>query len=368
MNLPPPARGQHDAIRELAGACYLAMRMGDPGVLHALPDEETLQRSGLAGTHANLCLDLGIGIPRERAIAGMQLAAANRQRWQALNGVLGDLHAEGIEPVLFKGGVLHARWPRMRELRAMSDYDLIVPQREVQRLRDLLARQGFETVPAGSRLTQRLCKGWMVWKGSGLSYQNLDIHARVTEPPVCSSLTDSILATRERADGVRVPDLEDCICMIALHVVRSGMHRPLREYIDLLWYVDGMDQAQWRILLLRARRHQLLPALFLSLRQALHCLALERLAPERAAMLGARIAALGATFGSMRMRALDWLAPPDYPLHPITSRDHPLFRRSAILGAGTGSAWRVCAAFAAYGAARLGDSVMGGKPQARGGE
>jgi hypothetical protein len=281
---------------------------------------------------------------------------------------LSYLHAEGIEPVLFKGGALHARWPRMRELRALFDHDLIAPQSDVQRLRDLLARQGFQTLPAGSRLTQRLSKGWMVWKGSGFSYQNLDIHARVTEPPVCASLTDSILATRERCDGVRVPDLEDSVCMIALHIVRSGMHRPLREYMDLLWYVDGMDQAQWQGVLLRARRHHLLPALFLSMRQAMHCLALEQLAPERAAVLAARNVALAASIGSMRMRALDWLAPPDYPLHPITGRDHPLFRRSVILGAGTGSAWRVCAAFAAYGLARLGDAVTGGKPLTQRGE
>lgn len=245
----------------------------------------------------------------------------------------------------------------MRDLRAMFDYDLIVPQQQVDRLRSLLARQGFDSAPAGSRFTQRLCKGWMVWKGSGLRYQNLDIHARVTEPPVCSSLTRSILASTERAEGVRVPDPDDCICMIALHVVRSGMYRPLREYIDLLWYVEGVTDPQWNALVARAERHHLLPALFLSLRQAAFCLALDRLAPDRAAALASRTRQLQRSLGALRRRALDWLAPPNYPLHPLESRNHPLFRRSIILGVGTGSAYRVGAAFLGYGAARLMDSV-----------
>jgi len=36
-----------------------------------------------------------------------------------------------------------------------------------------------------------------------------------------------------------------------------------------------------------------------------------------------------------------------------------MFRRSLILGAGTGSTWRVAAAFLLYGASRLGDAVAG---------
>ena len=147
--------------------------------------------------------------------------------------------------------------------------------------------------------------------------------------------------------------------MIALHVVRSGMHRPLREYIDLLWYVDELGDAGWQSLRAGAKRHRLLPALFLSLRQARHCLALDELAPDRAASLGARIAQLESDVGSLRRRAIDWLAPPDYPLHPVTSRDRPMFRRSLILGTGTGSAWRVAAAFVLYGASRVGDGLSG---------
>ena len=141
------------------------------------------------------------------------------------------------------------------------------------------------------------------------------------------------------------------------------MHRPLREYIDLLWYVDELDDAGWQSLRARARRHQLLPALFLSLRQARHCLALDELAPGRAASLGARIAQLESDVGSLRRRMIDWLAPPDYPLHPVTSRDRPMFRRSLILGTGTSSAWRVAAAFMLYGASRLGDGARPATPE-----
>ena len=357
---PTPA---DDAMRRLAGHCYLALRTGDGNHLSTRPTADVLRRSGLAGIHSNLCERLGVETDRTSVIQGLGLVVANRHRWESLLELLALLEAEGIRPVLFKGGALHARWPQMLDLRVMSDYDLMVPQAQVERLRRLVAQLGYESLPASSWLTQRLSKGLMVWSGSGFEYQNLDIHARVTEPPVCDSLTRSMLASGERGSGVRIPDIEDCVCMIALHVVRSGMHRPLQEYIDLLWYVDGMNDAQWRSLRARAVRHHLAPALFLSLRQAVHCLALDELAPEQARMLAARIAELRGGIGRLRMHALDWLAPPDYPLHPLTSRNRPAFRRSLILGAGTGSLWRVGAAFVMYGAARFGDGLSRAKQE-----
>lgn len=353
-------RTDDDAIRRLAGGCYLALRTGDAAHLPSQPDAEALDRSGLAGMHANLGLHLGVNTDRQTMIRGMQLAAVNTTRWNALATVLASLESEdGIAPVLFKGGALHARWPLMRELRSLADYDLIVPQAQAGALRMALARQGFASAAPGSWLTRRLSKGWMACKGSGNAYQNLDIHARVTEPPVCSSLTRDILASEQRASGIRVPGIEDCICMIALHVVRSGMHRPLREYIDLLWYVDDLDDAGWQSLRLHAARHRLSPALFLSLRQARHCLALEELAPDRAAALAMRIASVESDVDPLRRRMIDWLAPADYPLHPVASRNRPLFRRSLILGAGTSSAWRVAAAFLLYGVSRIFDVASG---------
>ena len=355
-----PSDSNDDAVRRLAGGCYLALRTGDAAHLPLQPPADVLDRSGLAGMHANLCQHLGVATDRATLIRGMQLSAVNTSRWNALASLLASLEAEdGIAPVLFKGGALHARWPLMRELRAMADYDLIVPQEDAGTLREALARRGFTSTSPGSWLTRRLAKGWMACKGSGDAYQNLDIHARVTEPPVCSSLTGDILDSSARASGIRVPHIDDCVCMIALHIVRSGMHRPLREYIDLLWYVEELDDEDWDSLRARAKRHHLLPALFLSLRQAKHCLALDELAPDRAASLGARIAQLESDVGSLRRRAIDWLAPPDYPLHPVTSRDRPMFRRSLILGTGTGSAWRVAAAFVLYGASRVGDGFSG---------
>jgi len=347
-------------MRRLAGNCYLALRTQDGRYLSPAPTTEALRHSGLAGMYANLCARLDVAIDKRIAINGMQLSLANGNRWHALTHLLASLQEHNIEPVLFKGGVLHARWPVMRDLRTLADYDLIVPLGQLETLQAKLARDGFDHMPAASWLVRRLTKGSMVWKGDGLEHQNLDIHAHVTEPPVCSSLTRSILASNERAEGIRIPDLEDCVCMIALHIVRSGMYRPLREYIDLMWYLDGMDEAGWQALHSRAARHHLLPALFLSLRQARYCLALDTLAPDRAESLGRRIVQLGSDISALRMRALDWLAPPDYPMRPIESRNHPAFRRSFALGAGTSSAWRVCAAFLSYGAARVADRLTGG--------
>lgn len=357
-----PATSMEHATTRLAGACYLAMRNRIECLLDDPPLPEALAASGLAGAYANLCRRHGITIARESVIQGMQLSASNQARWKALLGLLDTLRAQGIEPVVFKGGAIHARWPEMRAIRELFDYDLIVPQEQIEALKASLSLQGFEVPSSGSRLTQRLSKGSMAWKGNGLSYQNFDLHARVTEPPVCSSLTRSILGSQVRADGIRVPDIEDSVCMIALHIVRSGMHRPLREYIDLLWYVDDMDEREWRSVRQRAQRHHLTPALFLSLRQAVFCLALEELAPERASALSARIETLSREIGYVRKRAIDWLAPPDYPLHPIEARDRPTFRRSLILGAGTSSLPRVAAAFLMYGASRLGGRLMGPRP------
>lgn len=362
MPRPIARNPDDDSLRQFNGRCYLALRTRDNRWLSQVPTTDALQRSGLAGMYANLCVWLDVPIDKRMAIHGMQLAIANDTRWRGLLELLDALRIDGIEPVVFKGGALHARWPQLRELRALADYDLIVPQGQLQALRAHLAKNGFQHSPPPSGPARHLMKGAMAWKGDGLRHQNLDLHTHVTEPPVCRSLTNSILAGNERADGVRVPDIEDCVCMIALHIVRSGMHRPPREYVDLLWYIDGMDEAQWRAVVDRARRHHLLPALFLSLRQAVHCLAMDALAPERAKVLAARIDELQKLgVGHLRLRALDWLAPPNYPLHPVERRNRPAFRRSVILGAGTSSAWRVGIAFMSYGAARLADRLAGGE-------
>ena len=56
--LPPHVRSEtregDDAIRMLAGGCYLALRSGDATHLPLQPDADVLDRSGLAGMHANL--------------------------------------------------------------------------------------------------------------------------------------------------------------------------------------------------------------------------------------------------------------------------------------------------------------------------
>jgi len=329
------------------------MASGDPAWLDAQPSADSMRRSGLGATWANLRARHGMQAPREAAMAGMQLSAGIARRWECLQDTVAAAREAGFSPVLFKGGAIHARWPETRETRPLSDYDLIVPQAQVAAFRAFLARCGFRSPIVGSRLTQRLSKGWMVWRGEGASYENLDIHARVTEPPVCASLTRTILATRETRDGIRVPDPHDSACMIALHVARSGMHRPLHEYLDLLRYVDGMAEADWHRLCARARDHQLRPALFAALRQALHCLALRELDPPRAAALETRIDALGRDIGALRRRALDRVAPPDHPLHPDPAQDRPLVRRSLVLWAATESSGRVMAAFVLYGGARL---------------
>ncbi len=349
----------HHEMRLLAGSCYLALRTGDPKFLRSITYNDALSTSELCGTFANLCSKHGITISHEAAIEGLQQTATNLHRWNSLIALVERLKEDGIEPVVFKGGAIHARWPELREFRALFDYDLIVPQNEVIQLRAWLAKDGFESAPTTSWATRRLSKGWMVWKGHGLNYQNLDIHARVTEAPVCSSLTTSILKSTCSSGEVRIPCIEDCVCMIALHIVRSGMYRPLREYIDLLWYTDEMNEIEWESLLAKAREHHLTPALYLALRQAHYCLALEELAPERADRLQARISKLRSAVDPCRRWLLEFLAPADYPLHPISSRNHPVFRRSMILGAGTSSLWRVATAFTMYGTSRFIDRISG---------
>lgn len=339
-------------MRRLVGGCYLALREGNPDRLRSAPATELLHASGLAPLHAALCQRFGLVTDSASAAAGLLLSAGNERRWQHLTHLLDSLHAEGIEPVIFKGGALVARWPEWLGLRIMEDIDLIVPQAHIGMLRTHLAAVGFRSEVHASKVVHWLSKGSLVWRGQGIDQQILDLHTRVTEPPTCASLTRSLLASRATASGVRIPDVEDCVCMIALHIVRSGMARPLKEYIDLLWYVDGMNGEQWQQVVARARLHHVSPALFLSLRQALHCSAIGELAPARWSVLNDRMAALEQELSPWRRREIDRLAPPDYPLHQDTSRNRPVFRRSVIMLAGTSSAWRVAAAFIAYGAAR----------------
>lgn len=48
--------------------------------LPASPSWEALERSGLAGTYANLCIRLDVKTSRESIVEGMRLSVANKQR------------------------------------------------------------------------------------------------------------------------------------------------------------------------------------------------------------------------------------------------------------------------------------------------
>ena len=136
-----------EATRRIAGGCYLALRTGDRRHLSIAAEAAALECSGLAGMRANLCIRHGIDVTRHDAIQGLQLSATNKFRWEATRQLLETLAVDGIEPVLFKGGALHVRWPEMRDVRAMFDYDLIVPQDEVERLRTLLSSKDSNPLP-----------------------------------------------------------------------------------------------------------------------------------------------------------------------------------------------------------------------------
>ncbi len=352
---------QHDVFR-LVGGCFLALRDGTSVQLPENVPPAVLEASGLAAMYGALCARFGLNADSECIAAGMMLRATNEKRWSGLQQILGSLREVGINPVVFKGGALVARWPGLLATRPMDDFDLLVPQAQLRSLRRFLIGDGFREDNEHTPISHWLSKGALVWRGEGIAHQNLDIHSRVTESPACRSLTRSMLDTDQSAEGVRVPDIEDSICMIALHVVRSGMARPLKEYIDLLWYIHGMDDAQWRSTVACAKRHSLDPALYIVLRQAIHCSAMPDLDPQLALVLRDRLDKLESRLSRWRRAGIDRLAPADRPLSPNLRFKHPLLRRSVVMFVGISSPWRVTAAFFSYGLSRLADRVI---PQLR---
>lgn len=241
----------------------------------------------------------------------------------------------------------------------MADLDIIVRAPELEKTLGFMRDQGYKGLIGTGRFGHRLSKGWAMVLGTGFERQNIDLHTRVTEPPVCTSLSKSILESNEMANGFRIPDVYDCISMISLHVVRSGMVRPVYEYLDLLWYVCQLDNLQWQRCLERARLHRLLPALYLSLRQAIWLtMTRDYRQHQECEQLLNRMNELERRVGRTRKRIIALMAPEHLPLKPNPKLMPPLVRRSIVMGTGIASVPRVAASFCLYGTARLLDNAL----------
>jgi len=348
-----------EAERSLIARVFFAQVRGDVDCLLPPPNQALLRKLNLSAYW------IGMLIRHERPVElklkGPYIASRliSQHRWDRLEKLVGKLGALDIRPVMFKGGALIARYPEFLGMRPMADLDIIVRGSDLAKTHGFMRSQGYKDLIGAGRFGNRLSKGWAMVLGTGFEHQNIDLHTRVTEPPVCTSLSKSILESNEMANGFRIPDIYDCISMISLHVVRSGMVRPIYEYLDLLWYVCQLDDVQWQRCLERAGFHRLVPALYLSLRQAVWLtMAQDYPQHQEYEQLQNRINELEKRVGRTRKRMIALIAPEHLPLKPNPKLMPPLVRRSIVMGTGIASVPRVAASFCLYGTARLLDNAL----------
>lgn len=119
-------------------------------------------RHGVAALVWQNMMDLGLDskVPdTERALLeGLRFRSIARVSWiaGAAAEITRMLEGEGIRTVLLKGLALEHTVYGSRGLRQMSDADLLVAPSEALRARDLLIRNGFETMPMKSPLYRHI--------------------------------------------------------------------------------------------------------------------------------------------------------------------------------------------------------------------
>lgn len=113
--------------------------------LKSVLDEVALQSHRILPLLADLIQREGLDDPdlnRMRGV-GRHIWVENMLKLRLLDAALEALSAEGIHPVLLKGGALFARSPATIGKRASADYDILIRPNELQRVGLALRKYGF---------------------------------------------------------------------------------------------------------------------------------------------------------------------------------------------------------------------------------
>jgi hypothetical protein len=189
--------------------------------------------------------------------------------------LLAELEAAGAPAVVWKGPALALGVYPSPELRVFGDYDVIVRSGDLPRVRETLARRGFESrlEADDDELFLQPGQDVSVWNpGTGL---NLDVHSGVVHRYWSSAMDCEQLwhRSQERRSGtVRFRELEPASHIIAL-CLHGAKHRPhpwpaLKWITDLEAFTRVFPPSGWEPLLARAAREGCLRRLLLGLQLA----------------------------------------------------------------------------------------------------
>ena len=198
---------------------------------------------------------------RERLFAeARRQAALTALREHELRRLLAACSASQVPVLVMKGAhVAVTCYPRS-DLRTRHDTDLIVRERDVDRLRQVLARRGYEEPPAtvGGEVL-----GQAMFDRADVPGATLDVHWRLSASRVAASLFDVDELWSRAVPLPRLgihafgPSLPDALALASVHLVA---HHPQDD--QLLWLYDvhlllerfGPGDSDRFVALARARR------------------------------------------------------------------------------------------------------------------
>jgi len=179
---------------------------------------------------------------------------------QQCREVLSALSQAGLRPMLVKGAAIARHYPRP-ELRPYGDIDVLLPQDQVARARDVLAELGYRAgQPSDAWLEEQHFHLPAMRMNTGYT---VELHWRLSKPGEARCLPVGEVWTRAR---------QIVLCDVSawamdpvdevLHVCRHGVvqHRlslGMRACYDLYYLTRLWGDERWEDLLSRARRYQL---------------------------------------------------------------------------------------------------------------
>jgi hypothetical protein len=235
----------------------------DPARIGAL-----LDRIDFHGAHALLHALLPSGSWPPGIASSLRLRAVRQAMWelrhqQILAETLAALHAQGIEPVLFKGTALAYSLYADPALRSRGDTDLIIPFGTLIQVREILTSLGYELAPGtGGQFTSYQAS--YVKRAADGTFHALDLHWKINN----SELLSRLFTYEElRADAVPLPALSPhALGTSRVHgLLLACMHRSTHKqnpysvnsqaHYDanrIIWLYDihmlakEFDQADWK--------------------------------------------------------------------------------------------------------------------------
>jgi hypothetical protein len=235
-----------------------------------LPDAARQSPDGLL----DLAIEHGVGALLARSQAALnfpptaaaRLAAHARERAvvaaiqdREMSRVLEALDARGVRPLVIKGGHLSHALYRTPGLRPRGDTDLLVRERDRDRIGAALATLGYTPLAhvRGSVILGQF--HFIRTDPTGVAHA-LDIHWRIAAPLL---FADVLTADVLRSRAVRVtplgpyafgPSVADALVLGCIHLIAHRRHYPRLLWLhDLLLLVRALDAAQYAVALETAR-------------------------------------------------------------------------------------------------------------------